>query len=355
MSIDEYVKENLTLKKEILKIKQDIKNDIKLSGGSVVLPGIIYMLTENPLICFGTYSLGVWVGSNSLYSFLNNLIEKKKLELFQEELFLQTDVSEFFKEVEKQIVVDVARLFDDLKISSLTQIHAAFVFLLKGGYLSFAHHWNYKVLENIHYSYLIAPLLTGGGCCRNIASLLTSIEEQMGLNVCNTLLVSSEIDWNNYLMSALKYSTIFHDLDASFPKCPYLKDLPIKERIKEKKSLLKKLKINYNHLIVSTIENEIVTHFDPTKHCYLENGRTGYLKYYNQNRQMKALSLYPIMIKSGMKNPEKEELYDRYEQSFLECFFKYEKRFQQFYKEHQKKYYEIKKAYDEVLELRKKC
>ena len=85
MSIDEYVKENWTLKKEILKIKQDIKNDIKLSGGSVVLPGIIYMLTENPLICFGTYSLGVWVGSNSLYSFLNNLIEKKKLELFQEE------------------------------------------------------------------------------------------------------------------------------------------------------------------------------------------------------------------------------------------------------------------------------
>lgn len=43
MSIDEYVKENLTLKKEILKIKQDIKNDITLSGGSVVLPGIIYV------------------------------------------------------------------------------------------------------------------------------------------------------------------------------------------------------------------------------------------------------------------------------------------------------------------------
>lgn len=238
MSIDEYVKENLTLKKEILKIKRDIKDDIKFSVESLIFPWIteiIYTLSENPLLCFGFFSFGVWVGSSSLNSLLNNLAEKKKLELFQEELFLQTDVSEFFKEVEKQIVVDVARLFEDLKISSLTQIHAAFVFLLKGGYLSFAHHWNYKVLENIHYSYLIAPLLTGSGCCRNIASLLTSVEEQMGLNVCKTLLVSSEIDWNNYLMSALKYSNIFQMLDVSFPKCPYLKDLPDKEYVEKKK------------------------------------------------------------------------------------------------------------------------
>ena len=44
------------------------------------------------------------------------------------------------------------------------------------------------------------------------------------------------------------------------------------------------------------------------------------------------------------------------EQSTLkQLLTEYEKRFQQFYKEHQKKYYEIKKAYDEVLELRKKC
>ena len=299
------------------------------------------------------------VAYDSLKEIITLKVKSKFLKFDKQELFLETEVHEYLLEQEQKLIKDLSELFLEMKLTFLEEIEAVYVFMLKGGYLSFAHHWHLQNETDIHYSQLITSIIRGTGCCRNIADLLANIEKNLNFDVSKTYMsFKSAKEDEPYLSSEVSFSDWYQELGLDISKVPYLKEKtqekgpPIK--FSKYDLFLVKTKKIPNHVIVTTKHQGIVTHFDPTNDIYLQTGPGNTVKRYNETKNMKVFNPDFSQRYGNFPNPSQKELYDIFNSFYRKCFYDYEKVFQKFYKDHQETYWQIKKCSDEIFRIRTK-
>lgn len=359
MNLESYKKIYWEIEEEILKIKKDISHIFFVLGfGGISIPLSLYIANYSNFWAIINCLLMTDLTYESLKTLTFLWDKLKSLQDDKEVIFLETEIHEYLQEQEQKLINDVIELFDDAKITSLEEIEAAYTFLVKGGYLSFAHHWHYENKIDIHYTHLITTLIRGAGCCRNIVDLLTNIEKNLNFDASKTYMsLENETEDEPYLFSTIDFSDFLQELNMDTSKVPYLK-----ESKQEKESLKKpllgivlaKAKKIPNHVIVTTKQKDVVTHFDPTNHIYLRTGTGNAVRYYNEEKNMKVFNPNFSQRYGNSFNPSQKQLYDTFNSFYQKCFYDYEKLFQRFYKAHQDTYWQIKKSSDEILLTRSK-
>ena len=183
------------------------------------------------------------------------------------------DVENLYKEFIKNYNNNVNKAFN---FTDPIQISKAYIFAYSKGYLSKDSKFTYTTNrdELLHYPdvRLIGSIvITGKGCCRHIAPLLTDIYEDygykscrisVGLNQCN-----SKINFEGLTKSQLKVADLLLLADMS---------------IDEKLSILHKAgiptiedgwdydrkKVPQNHVITGVMYNDFAYYIDPTNKTY---------------------------------------------------------------------------------------
>lgn len=359
MNLESYKKTYWEIEEEIFKIKKDISHLFLILGfGGTSFSFSLYIANYSTFwaIVNGLLMTNLTYKSLKIFTFLWGKL--KSLQDEKEAIFLKTEIHEYLQEQEQKLINDIIELFNDAKITSLEEIEAAYTFLVKGGYLSFAHHFHCENRIDIHYTHLITTLIRAAGCCRNIVELLANIEKNLNFDVSKTYMsLESETEDELYLSSKINFSDFLQELNMDISKVPYLKEKkqeedPIKKPLLG--MLLAKAQKIPNHVIVTTKQKDVVTHFDPTNHIYLRTGTGNAVRYYNEEKNMKVFNSDFSQRYGNSFNPSQKQLYDTFNSFYQKCFYDYEKIFQRFYKAHQDTYWQIKKSSDEILLTRSK-
>ena len=357
MNITEYAKEYQKIEKAITSLTKDIYKTVEnfLLMNAIYCPIALTSANTSVWISILLILGGSKIGYKYMSFILELLHEREEYLDAKQLLFEQTDIHVFLEVQKETILNHLKELYQETNITSLIPVQATFIFLLKGGYLSYNHEWHYEIAEDLHYKHLTLALFKGEGCCRNIIELLVELETKLGFDVDKTFLYTRQGFVTDCLVSRENYQDIYKTT-ASLPS--YLKDhlaVLSEERFVLWKDILNALKKEPNHVVASTTFDQTVNHFDATNHCYLENAQPNHLKYYHQSKSMRAYCFDKNKISSRVKNQDIDEIKTLYNSFFVQIIPKYEKQFQQFYEENCKNYATIKKIEDEVLALRKKC
>lgn len=315
-----------------------------------------YLLSGIPFLYFyDTSFLLAILSSSPIYLYgLKNMFKFTykdiKLEFnIREKFYIEetTCYKEVLKEY-REIILRLSDLFDKNKVNSLVDIQSSFVFMQKNGYLSENHIWKYKnLIDKMYLKNKGISIIGGYGVCRDLSRMLNDLLKNMNFYTVHTSII---MDWIE------EYETL-HSFDSIEYLCKNLNiDMTCLVH------LIKKIDDDYfseyfddgigeirvknvfNHSIVSTENNGKVYHFDPTNHLYFKNFDKKHITFYEEEYPLKvSFREYRKEKKHllGLPNPDKEEIYNLYNEYYIKNLLEREKLYQKFYEDNKESYQRI--------------
>ena len=317
-----------------------------------------YLSSGIPFLCLYNTSMMLAILSSSpiyIYS-LKNLLKLACVEVevefnirYKKYIEETTCYKELLKEY-KEIILRLSDLFDKNKISSLVDIQSSFVFMQKNGYLSGNHIWKYKSLRNyIYLKNMGLPVFGGYGVCRDLSYMLNYLLKNMNFDTIPLLIKCDLIETDERLYSLYSIENLCQILKVDLNNIPdflFENDKLIYSQSRENNhdSQINHKKVPFNHVIISTECSGKAYHFDPTNHMYFKNYDRKHITFYEEEYPLKvSFREYRKEKKHllGLPNPDKEYIYNLYNEYYIKNLSERERIFQNFYESNKESYQRI--------------